>query len=163
VAKRQFKKLKAEIDTTLYSEEQYRQARAIYHATPEGDRDAVLRAWSLFVLSHQTFLHILDNSWAFSRDRNIATTFNNKKQMFDELYVKRLEHTQIFCNDAVKVIGNVDTPDTFHFIDPPYFNADMGHYRGYTEEDFKRLLKRIETLQGRFLLTTYPSPILTEY
>lgn len=163
VAKRNFKQLKAEIDTTLYSEQQYREAREIYFNSTEVKQKDVLRAWALYVLSHQTFLHILDNTWRFSRDRNMGKYFTNKKDAFNERYIKRLENTQIFCRDAINVIKNADTPDTFHFIDPPYFNSNMGHYRGYTEEDFEQLLERMETVSGKFLMTTYPSEILAKY
>lgn len=163
VAKRNFPKLKSEIDVTLYSEEQYLEARQIYLSSDATEQNSVLRAWALFVLSHQTFLHILDNTWGYGRDRNVAATFNNKKQMFDERYVKRLENTQIFCRDALRVLANADTPQTFHFIDPPYYNSDCGHYDGYSLNDFERLLNVIQTLKGKFLMTSYPSDILDEY
>lgn len=162
-AKRQFKALKSEIDVTLYSEEQYQEAKVIYNETDRESQDKVLRAWSLFVLSNQTFLNILDNTWNYSRDRNVATTFQNRKENFDKKYVKRLEHTQIFCRDATRVISASDTEDTFHFVDPPYINTDCGHYKGYTEEDFKDLLKALEKVKGRFLLTTFPSGILDDF
>jgi len=163
VAKREFRKLKSEIDITLHSEEQYREAREIYFNTDPDERNNVLRAWALFVLSHQTFLNILDNSWKFSRDRNFGKSFDNKKKQFDERYIKRLEGTQIFCRDGVNVIKNSDCEDAFHFIDPPYFNSNMGHYRGYTQEDFEQLLKQCEQVKGKFLMTTYPSEILSNY
>lgn len=163
IAKRNFKKLKDEIDVTLYSEEQYLQAKEIYHNAPDVNKEVVLRAWSLFVLSHQTFLHIIDNSWAFSRGKNVAVTFQNKKEMFDQRYIKRLERTQIFCRDAVRVIANADSAETFHFVDPPYINTNCGHYEGYTEEDFKRLLNALEKVEGKFLLTTFPTDILDKY
>jgi DNA adenine methylase len=162
-AKRQFKALKSEIDVTLYSEEQYHEAKTIYNETNRDNQDKVLRAWSLFVLSNQTFLNILDNTWAFSKDRNVATTFQNKKENFDKKYVKRLEHTQIFSRDAIRVIKNTDTEETFHFVDPPYINTDCGHYRGYSETDFKELLNALETVKGKFLLTSFPSEILDSF
>ncbi len=163
VAKRNFKKLKIEIDDTLYSEEQFIQARSIYRNSSEEQQDNVIKAWSLFVLSHQTFLHILDNTWNYSRTRNVALTFANKKALFDERYIKRLENTQIFCRDALKVLRNMDAPDAFHFIDPPYIDTDQGHYSGYGIEQFENLLLTAEQLEGRFLLTSFPSQILTDY
>lgn len=163
VAKRQFKSLQAEIDITLHSEEQYMQAREIYLQSDSNEQDNVLRAWALFVLSHQTFLSILDNSWSCSKVRNMATTFNNKKKMFDETYVHRLENTQIFCRDALRVIRNMDSPDTFHFVDPPYYNSDLGHYKGYTLNDFESLLNALSIVEGKFLLTSYPSEILDRF
>jgi len=161
VAKRQFKALKGEVDVTLYSEEQYLRARSIYFEKQQSDD--VLRAWSLFLLSQQTFLHILDNSWAYSKTRNVAKTFTNKKAMFDERYVKRLENTQIFCRDAVRVIQNADTIDTFHFIDPPYVGTDCGHYEGYTNEDLVKLLNACEQLEGKFLMTHFPDDTIKGY
>ncbi|MEY4905845.1 MAG: hypothetical protein RLZZ292_3660 [Bacteroidota bacterium] len=39
----------------------------------------------------------------------------------------------------------------------------MGHYGGYTEKDFGDLLQHCEEMQGKFLLSSYPSTILEEY
>lgn len=78
-------------------------------------------------------------------------------------YARRLERTSIFCRDALSVIKSTDTKTTFHYVDPPYFNADMGHYGGYTADDFKNLLGVLETINGKFMLSTYPSDILSDY
>ena len=159
--KRSFPELKDEVDVTLYSEYQFKEAKKVWQ---EGlDKDSVLRAWSVFVLSHQSFSGIMGNSWAFSDTANLARRFDNVKQMFDEKYVKRMEGVQFFCRDAINVLQNCDSADTFHFIDPPYFNSDLGHYGGYTENDFKELLNVLQTIEGKFLLTSYPSSILAEY
>ena len=83
--------------------------------------------------------------------------------MFDEKYVKRLESTSIFCRDALDVICKTDAPDTFHYIDPPYFNSDMGHYGGYTEADFENLLQILCKIKGKFMLSSYPSEVLSDY
>ncbi|MEA5461545.1 DNA adenine methylase [Arcicella sp. LKC2W] len=160
-AKREFEALKLEIDCTLFSEEQHAQASDIYNQSEE--KTSVLRAWSLFVLTQQSFLNILGNSWRFDHTRNIASTFQNKKDMFDERYLKRFERTQIFCRDANRVLLNMDCPEAFHFIDPPYINTNCGHYEGYTEDDFKTLLSTCEKIEGKFLLTTFPSEILSGY
>lgn len=163
-AKKQFKNLKLEIDCTLHSEEQFLEAREIYkNSNGKEAQEKVMRAWALFVLSHQTYLHSLDNTFVYNRQRNFATQFNNKKVSFTDIYCKRLEHTTIFTRDALRVIKNADSEDTFHFIDPPYYNSDCGHYEGYTLEDYRNLLELLPTLKGKFLLTSYPSEILTEF
>jgi DNA adenine methylase len=61
------------------------------------------------------------------------------------------------------VIKKSDSGDTFQYVDPPYYQADMGHYGGYTVDDFERLLQLLATLNGRFMLSSYPSGILSEY
>ncbi len=163
VAKRQFEELKQEIDCTLYSEEQFLEARNIYLSSNPDQQTNVIRAWALFVLSHQTFLNVLDNTWKISKYRNEARTFQNKKDNFDIKYVKRLENTQIFCRDAIKVIKQTDTADTLHFVDPPYCNTNMGHYGGYTLDDYKELLSVLGNIKGMFLLTSFPSETLSDY
>ena len=161
VLKHDFKRLYRAIDGTLYSEAQCREAREIYrHGLAE---DKVRRAWAVFVLSYQCFSGILGETWAYYRLRNRANNFDRAKKRFHYRYVRRLEGVQIFQNDALQVIENMDAADTFHFIDPPYFNADMGHYGGYTEGDFEALLDLLGGLQGKFLMTTYPSALLTRY
>jgi hypothetical protein len=42
-------------------------------------------------------------------------------------------------------------------------NEIMGHYSGYTAEDFKHLLDVLEKVEGKFMLSTCPSDILHEY
>ncbi len=39
----------------------------------------------------------------------------------------------------------------------------MGHYKGYTEQDFENLLIALSELKGKFLLSSYPSEILERY
>ena len=137
--KKEYKALQAKINLTLFSETDHRKASQIYNQ-PAG-HTKVDRAWALLVLSQQSFLNIIDNSWKFARQRNSASAFQAKKEMFDTRYTKRLEKTQIFNRDANRVLINMDSEETFHFIDPPYFNANMGHYDNYTQEDFEKLLK----------------------
>jgi DNA adenine methylase len=158
--KRNFEGLKDEVDVTLYSEYQFKEAKDLWQ---NGGDSAVMRAWAVFVLSHQSFSGNLGSSWAFSDSRNQADYFDKVKKTFDERYVRRLEHVQIFCRDALNVIANTDSETTFHFVDPPYFNSDLGHYGGYTEENFKDLLKLLSKVKGKFMLTSYPSEVLTEF
>lgn len=159
--KLKFDELKTEVDCTLHSEFQHQQARGIYN-DPLRHSD-VLRAWAVWMLSKQSVYAILTNSWSVSIDTNKAKQVQWSKQTFTNMYARRLERTSIFCRDAVDVILSTDRPTTFHYIDPPYFNADMGHYSGYTLEDFTRLLDALSEIKGKFLLSSYPSDILKEY
>ena len=106
---------------------------------------------------------ILDNTWKCSKTRAIGSQIQSRKESFTDIYSKRLEHTSIFCRDALDVIRKADHEEAFHYIDPPYFNADMGHYGGYTYDDFENLLKTLSNIKGKFILSSYPSDILTFY
>ena len=161
VLKRKCYELKDEIDCTLHSEFQHRQAGDIY-ADPLS-YDDILRAWAVWMLSKQSIYSILTNSWRVEIERNTARHFQWTKENFTLSYARRLEATSIFSRDALSVIKATDTPTTFFYLDPPYFNSDCGHYKGYSEEDFRNLLDLASRLEGKFLLSSYPSGVLKEY
>ena len=96
-------------------------------------------------------------------DNKPIKTFNNKVERLTDAYENRLKNTFIESRDALYVISRHDTPTTFHFIDPPYYNANMGHYSGYTDSDFRALLELLGSIEGKFLLTCYPSDLMDEY
>lgn len=161
VLKSDYSALKAEVDQTLHNEHTHREACNIYR-NPEG-HSPLRRAWAVWVLSHQSFYAILGSTWKCSMTRNVAGQLQVRKESFTEAYTRRLERTSIFSRDALTIIRRADREYTFFYIDPPYYNADMGHYSGYTEEDFGRLLELLSGIKGRFMLSSYPSDLLTEY
>ena len=71
--------------------------------------------------------------------------------------------------DAVDVIKTFDCKEMFFYLDPPYVSdgsipkVNQGHYRGYTLEDYKRLLDTLSNIEGKFLLSSYPSELLNDY
>ncbi len=158
ILKTRYSELKNLIDSTLYSEAEQSKARDIYaHYQDYTDLE---RAWAVFVLCGQSIFSIFSNGWACSITTNKAYTWDKRKQLLCEYYKERLRHVSIFCRDALRVVKNVDTPDTFHFLDPPYVNTDMGHYSGYSEHDFENLLELLSTIEGKFLLTSFPCNLL---
>ena len=161
VAQKEFDLLQQEIQATLHSREQHRRAVVVYENpdmfTP------LKRAWAFWVLSCQSFSASLAAGWRYGRSKKVETLIDRKRQDFTYAIKDRLELTQIECNDAIRVIQSRDILNTFFYCDPPYFNANMGHYDGYTKEDFTDLLEALAHVQGKFLLSSYPSEVLTEY
>jgi len=102
-------------------------------------------------------------SWGFDKTGKQVTKLGNKKLQDIEAFTKRIENTTIECNDACRVLKLFDTPNTFHYIDPPYINTHLGHYAGYTEENFKALLETISDLKGKFMMSSYPTEILHKF
>jgi DNA adenine methylase len=39
----------------------------------------------------------------------------------------------------------------------------MGHYGGYTAANFEELIKALGGIKGKFLLSSYPSELLSDY
>lgn len=161
VLKNAYFDLKKRVDATLHSRETYKKALIIYDLPELFANDPVIRAWAFYIVTNQGFSCKI-GTWGYDRNKR-AYTIQNKIQAFNEQLSERLKYTQIECNQAVKVMLSRDSIDTFHYIDPPYINTDQGHYGGYTEEHFKRDLKAVEKLKGKFLLSTYPSDILDDF
>lgn len=161
VLKHDYFGLRKLIEATLHSRETYKKAMIIY-STPELFPDhPALRAWAFYVVTNQGFSGRI-GSWGFDNDKR-SLTIQNKIDAFNEDLSDRLKYAQIECYEAHSVIERRDTEKTFFYIDPPYIDADQGHYGGYTHEHFKRDLDALSKIKGKFLLSSYPSEILDEY
>jgi len=146
----------------LHSRE-YHQAAKIVMGYPQLFSE-VKRAWAIWTLANQSFASILDGTWRCDFKRNSTPVrLVNKRMNFVEEYAKRLENVQIECRDALNIIKIWDNSDTFFYCDPPYYNSDMGHYKGYTEKDFENLLEALSKIKGKFLLSSYPSELIEKY
>lgn len=162
VVQNDFTSLEKEIMITLHSRDLHRKASVIYN-NPDMFSE-LKRAWALWVLSTQGFAGQLDSSWGYDKSRNSTPKkIDNKKQAFTVDLAIRLQQVQLECADALYIIRSRDMVESFFYVDPPYYNSDMGHYDGYSKDDFEALLKLLSVIQGKFLLSSYPSDILAEY
>lgn len=162
VLKSKFKKLEKEIQCTLHSRE-YHQIAGIIIDHPQLFNE-VKRAWAIWTLANQSYASKLNGSWGYDRKENrAAKQLNSKRKLFTNEFAERLEKTEIECTDALEVIRSRDSNESFFYCDPPYIDTNQGHYKGYTKEDFVKLLEVLSGLKGKFLLTSYPSKILIEY
>jgi DNA adenine methylase len=162
VIKHNFNELQYLLEETLYSRFLYKEAKEIY-GNP-GKYDTIKRAWAVWVLCNEGYGGKIGHGWGFDRKSNKSVkTILNKINNFTNEYAGRLKNTQIECDNALKIIKNFDSPETFFYIDPPYIGADQGHYKGYTENDFRELLELLAGIKGKFLLSSYSNEILSKY
>jgi DNA adenine methylase len=162
VVQNRFVDLDRMIRATLHSRRLHQDATTIY-ANPHLF-DEVKRAWSIWVLSSQSFSSMLDGTWGYDKSDNTTTQkINNKRELMNDQMAVRLQNVQIECADALYIIQSRDTANSFFYCDPPYFNSNCAHYDGYTEQDFEALLKALSGLKGKFLLSSYPSDLLARY
>jgi len=162
VVQNDFVSLEKHVRITLHSRDLHRKASVIYN-NPDMFDD-IKRAWAVWVLSSQSFSSMLDASWGYDKAANTTTKkISNKRDSFTEELAIRLQNVQLECTDALRIIKSRDTADSFFYCDPPYFNSDCGHYDGYSEQDFENLLITLASIEGKFLLSSYPSPLLTKY
>jgi DNA adenine methylase len=161
VCKRDFTALEKEIAVSLHSRRQHEWAEVIY-ANP--DRfDRIKRAWSIWMLANMSYDSQLDGKFKYCRKGQTTKTINHKRESFDVDYAVRLQNVQIECCDALRVIKSRDTKETFFYLDPPYVGADQGHYAGYTQHDFDMLLEKLESIKGKFILSSYRNKNLMEF
>ena len=161
VLQRDYTALEKEVAISLHSRKLHTHAWVVYQ-TPELF-DRVKRAWAIWMLANSSYSHILDGGFGYDKSTGGTTkSMANKRASFSEDYAIRLQNTQIECCDALKVIRSRDTADAFFYCDPPYVGTDCGHYDGYTQEDFDGLISLLETLQGKFLLSSFRNKNLKE-
>lgn len=155
-----FDNLKAKIHETLFSRATYSVANSIYKMPHLFS--TLQRAWAFYVATNMGFGCRI-GSWGFDKYGKRAKAFLNKKLRFDDSIFERLKTAQVENSDALKIVELYDVEDGFMYIDPPYINSHMGHYAGYMEYDYRALLEKLSSAQGKFLLSSYPNDILDEY
>ena len=156
VLQTRFPELQAMIRGTLHSEAEYYRAKALLL---NEQAEPLERAWAFWVQTNMSFSNKLFGGFAFSDDGGRSAMTTTKRAEFGQ-YEVRLRGAEVFSRDAVELIKLKDSPTTLFYIDPPYVSSECGHYKGYTSADFQRLLDALATLQGKFLLSSYPEPEL---
>ena len=157
-----FTSLEKEVRISLHSRRLHKDAQVIYdnpHMFSE-----IKRAWAVWVLATQSFSSMLDGSWGYDVQKGTTSKkISNKRESFTEEFAYRLQNVQIECTDALRIINSRDSANTLFYVDPPYYNSNCGHYDGYTLDDFESLLKALSKIEGKFILSSYPSDLLKQY
>lgn len=162
VVQNDFTSLEKEIRITLHSRDLHRKAKVVYD-NPDMFSEVKL-AWAVWTLATQSFSSQLGASFGYDIKRgSTSRKIKNKRESFTEDYAIRLQDVQIECTDALRIIESRDTTSTLHYCDPPYYNSDCGHYDGYSLTDFEALLKTLSKAKGNFILSSYPSEVLSDY
>ncbi|SKA32938.1 DNA adenine methylase [Chitinophaga eiseniae] len=162
VVQNEYVELEKMIRISLHSRSLYNDATVIYNNPHMFSR--IKRAWAVWVLASQSFAGKLNGGWGYERTKKaISQKLRNKRDSFDIDLSIRLQNVQIECTDALRVIRSRDHKGAFHYCDPPYPGTECGHYDGYSSADYEILLSTLETVEGKFLLSSYPSITLNAY
>jgi len=157
-----FKQLKHLIKFTCVHKAEHTKARFI--AKNLDMYSKIEQAWSFFVNANMGFSATINKGFGYAiKSHSQSRKILNKLINFNEIYYERLKGVTIFNIDALEIIKKFDHEEAFFYIDPPYFNSDCGHYKGYSINDFEDLLKLLSKIKGKFLLSSYPSEILEKY
>ena len=93
------------------------------------------------------------------------TSFKNKLK--DPKWQKLFESiTNVENMDFQTVIEKYDSPTTYVYSDPPYYIVGEGSYyskHDFGREDHERLANVLKTIKGKFSLSYYDFPLLSEW
>lgn len=163
VMRDRFDELNELITTTLHSETMYLKAKDIYNNRISGSELEI--AWSVWVLTNMSFTGNINGGWKWCNGKpgsHSGRYIKKRSNEFKQLH-HRLSDVQISSRDALKVIIDRDTPDTFFYLDPPYPGTMQKHYSGYSMKAFVELLEIIQHIKGKFLLSNFWSQTLKVY
>jgi len=161
VLQRDYSALEKEITISLHSRKQHHHAQVIYENPEMFDR--IKRAWAVWMLANSSYGCDLEGGFGYDRNGSSSKKLKNKRVNFSIDYAIRLQQVQIECCDALRIIKSRDTTEAFFYLDPPYVGSHQGHYDGYSQEDFDSLLKVLDGLKGKFLLSSFRNKSLSEY
>ena len=82
------------------------------------------------------------------------------------MVIDRLKGVVIENRDAFKVMTTHDSPETVHYVDPPYVTETRDKGRDYRfemkDQDHQHLAELLHTLQGTVVLSGYESPLYAD-
>jgi len=162
VCQNRFEKLATRIKHTLHSESEYRKALAIYKGLVAADN--LTKAVATWMVFNESYNSSARAGWKFDMGKggsHFGITLAHARRNFCPWLQKRLQYVQISCRDALQVIAERDSVDTFFYLDPPYPDTYQGHYAGYGWQELEILLKILAAMKGKFMLSNYPSSMIS--
>ena len=168
-----FEAFQRRIELTPFSESEFDVALE-RSREPESDRDMspVERAVQFFILARQSRQGLMRDFATLSRNRTRSrineqvSAWLNVVNGLPDVH-QRLRDVVILNQPAVDVIRRQDGPKTLFYCDPPYVHesrATTGEYTfEMTKSDHVDLLNTLSEIQGKFMLSGYPSELYTRW
>ena len=151
-----FREFRDKLKFYIHFEELYKKSVNFIGGKIEVD-DKVDQAVLTWICIMSSFSNSMVDGFGFNKTcfrTNKGKVINNRFDMFGCIHT-RLRRVQVFNRDALKLIKTLDSKVALFYLDPPYPETDQGHYSGYTNEDFNKLIELLKTIKGKFLLSCY--------
>lgn len=161
-----FARLRDLLELTLFSEAEW-EAAGESISGPSGD--SVERAAALFTSVRQsmsgrrgTFSPTTRTRLRGGRNADVNAWWTAVEGLQD--VHERLRNARVICKPALGVIRSEDTPGTLFYCDPPYLHAtrtarDVYGSHEMTDADHLELLQALRRVQGKVMLSGYPSEL----
>ena len=148
----------------LHSYSHFLRAQAIMagKSKPSGKTEL---AWALWYSTITTHSHTGTGGFVLNYQQNAAKIFRAKlKKLCEEDITPRLEEVSLHNKDAADLVRTHGKDSrSLIYCDPPYVGACQGHYDGYGQEDFDRLLEALSSVPCPWILSSYPNDRLEEF
>lgn len=126
------------------------------------DYKGIERIYRWYIKTYMTFGGKFDrHNASFGKRENKSLCFQRLVASFDKI-IDRLHHVQIECDTWERIIDRYDDSSTLFYLDPPYLpetRSDGGYAHEMTFADHKRLTERLESIQGKALLSGYANKL----
>jgi len=168
-----FEAFKQRAELTPFSEAEFETALANSRTAYENDGlNNVDRAVQFFILARQSRQGLMKDFATLSRNRTrsrineqVSAWLNVVDGLQDVHH--RLRDVVILNQNALDVIRRQDGPNTLFYCDPPYVHESRSSTGEYTyemtEAQHRELLDVLAGLQGRFMLSGYPSDLYLQW
>lgn len=127
----------------------------------EKARRLFFRLW----MSYQSAYHTVKGNWRRHKAGKRAVFADVRPETLYNA-AERLKVVQIENRDALKLILELDSPDTLFYLDPPYIFSTRTTSKAYshemTNDDHREFAELLHNLQGFVILSGYPSEIYKE-
>ncbi len=122
--------------------------------TPPETLTDIQRAARFYYISKSSFGARLTNpSWGVATTTHPRLNLLRIEEDLSQAHL-RLSRTHIECKPYAEVITRFDKPDTFFYIDPPYWDCESDYGKGiFSKADFGTLAGLLDKVQGKFIMS----------
>ncbi|MBL8856455.1 MAG: DNA adenine methylase [Planctomycetaceae bacterium] len=174
-----FEAFRRRVEVTPFSEFEFNEAAAATNArlfatpsTAATNELSVERAVQFFILARQSRQGVMRDFATLSRNRTRsrvseqASAWLSVVEGLPDVH-RRLRGVVILNQNACDVIRKQDGPKTLFYCDPPYLHetrSTTGEYHfEMSEEQHRELLQVLTQIEGKFMLSGYPSPLYDQW
>lgn len=156
---------------TPFAEELFDNYSTKLPKTYEGETDVDL-AVMFFVVNRQSRQGGMKSFATLSRNRTRRKMNEQVSSWLSSIenlpeFHDRISSVVMLNRDALKVIASEDGPDTLFYLDPPYLHETRVSKELYahemSNEQHENLLRLLEAVEGKFVLSGYHNELYTNY
>lgn len=160
----QARELVRQLELTPFSRQEYEESYLLDGDPIEQARRVIMRSF----MGHGTDAIYQKSGFrgnVFRTGSTPAQDWARYPQALEEI-VRRLQGVTVENLPALEVMRKNDSPETLHYIDPPYVHQTRGRDSRYryemTDQDHIDLAQAVRKLKGMAVVSGYPSPLYAE-